>query len=60
MSHSDPSLDGPPWDEDAPAGEVVERDPNTDDMFGAPEPAGMREAEAAAAPVESMWTSSMM
>ena len=53
MSHSDPSLDGPPWDEDAPAGEVVERDPNTDDMFGAPEPAGMREAEAAAAPAEA-------
>ncbi|SFS89734.1 DNA polymerase III subunit gamma/tau [Brevundimonas viscosa] len=53
MSHSDPSLDGPPWDEDAPAAEVVERDPNTEDMFGAPEPAGMREAEAAAAPVEA-------
>ncbi|MDI1325200.1 MAG: DNA polymerase III subunit gamma/tau [Brevundimonas sp.] len=51
MSDADPSLDGPPWEEDAPDGDVVERDPDTDDMFGAPEPAGMREAEAAAAPV---------
>ena len=48
MSDADPSLDGPPWEEDAPDGDVVERDPDTDDMFGAPEPAGMREAEAAA------------
>ncbi|MBF0665941.1 MAG: hypothetical protein IR159_10460, partial [Brevundimonas sp.] len=48
MSDVDPSLEGPPWEEDAP--EAEERDPNTDDMFGAPEPAGMREAEAAAAP----------
>ena len=48
MSDVDPSLEGPPWEEDAP--EVEERDPNTDDMFGAPEPAGMREAEAASAP----------
>jgi len=48
MSDVDPSLEGPPWEEDAPPAE--ERDPNTDDMFGAPEPAGMREAEAAAAP----------
>src|SRR5690606_40169293 len=48
MSDVEPSLEGPPWEEDAP--EVEERDPNTDDMFGAPEPAGMREAEAAAAP----------
>ena len=48
MSDADPSLDGPPWEEDAPEGDVVERDPDTDDMFGAPEPAGMREAEAAA------------
>jgi len=52
MSDADPNLDGPPWEEDAPDGDVVERDPDTDDMFGAPEPAGMREAEAAAAPVE--------
>src|SRR5690606_5653681 len=38
----------------APEAEVVERDPNTDDMFSAPEPSGMREAEAeaAAAPAE--------
>lgn len=36
MSDVDPSLEGPPWDEDAPAGEAEERDPNTDDMFGAP------------------------
>ncbi len=49
MSDVEPSLEGPPWEEDAP--EAEERDPNTDDMFGAPEPAGMREAEAAAAPV---------
>jgi DNA polymerase III subunit gamma/tau len=48
MSDAGPSLDGPPWEEDAP--EAEERDPNTDDMFGAPEPSGMREAEAAAAP----------
>src|SRR5690606_39039531 len=48
MSDVEPSLEGPPWEEDAP--EVEERDPNTDDMFGAPEPAGMREAEAASAP----------
>jgi DNA polymerase-3 subunit gamma/tau len=51
MSDADLSPDGPPWEEDAPEGE--ERDPNTEDMFGAPEPAGMREAEAAAAPVEA-------
>lgn len=50
MSDVEPSLEGPPWEEDAP--EVEERDPNTDDMFGAPEPAGMREAEAVAVPVE--------
>nr|WP_313415972.1 DNA polymerase III subunit gamma/tau [Brevundimonas diminuta] len=37
MSDADHSLDGPPWEEDAP--EVEERDPNTDDMFGAPPPA---------------------
>jgi DNA polymerase-3 subunit gamma/tau len=37
MSDADPNLDGPPWDEDAPdAPDVVERDENTDDMFGAP------------------------
>ena len=36
MSDADHSLDGPPWEEDAP--EVEERDPNTDDMFGAPPP----------------------
>jgi DNA polymerase-3 subunit gamma/tau len=46
MSDVDPNLDGPPWEEDAP-----ERDENTDDMFGSPEPSGMREAEAAAIPV---------
>jgi len=51
MSDADPHLDGPPWDEDAPETEVEERDPNTEDMFGAPEPEGMREAEAAAAPL---------
>ena len=51
MSDVDPNLEGPPWDDDAPDADVVERDPDTDDMFGSPEPAGMREAEAAAAPV---------
>ncbi len=51
MSDADPNPDGPPWDDDAPDADVVERDPDTDDMFGSPEPAGMREAEAAAAPV---------
>ena len=32
MTDSDTNLDGPPWEED----DVVERDENTDDMFGAP------------------------
>ncbi|MGQ3113673.1 MAG: AAA family ATPase, partial [Brevundimonas sp.] len=32
MSDVDPSLDGPPWEED----DLPERDENTDDMFGAP------------------------
>jgi len=49
MSSADPNLDGPPWDDDAPTPEVEERDPNTDDMFGSPEPSGMREAEAGVA-----------
>ncbi|MDO9077385.1 MAG: DNA polymerase III subunit gamma/tau [Brevundimonas sp.] len=49
MSDVDPSLEGPPWEEDAPDADAVERDPDTDDMFGSPEPAGMREAEAEAA-----------
>ena len=31
MTDNDPNLDGPPWEED----DVVERDENTDDMFGA-------------------------
>ena len=47
MSDADLSPEGPPWEEDAP--ETEERDPNTEDMFGAPEPTGMREAEAEAA-----------
>ncbi|MGV9009356.1 DNA polymerase III subunit gamma/tau [Brevundimonas sp.] len=51
MSDADPNLNGPPWDEDAPDAPVEERDPNTEDMFGSPEPVGMREAEAAAMPV---------
>ena len=41
MSDVDPNLEGPPWDDDAPDADVVERDPDTDDMFGSPEPAGM-------------------
>ncbi|WP_312138322.1 DNA polymerase III subunit gamma/tau [Brevundimonas sp.] len=36
MSDNDHNLDGPPWDVDTPEAEVEERDPNTDDMFGAP------------------------
>jgi DNA polymerase-3 subunit gamma/tau len=47
MSHVDAESGAPPWDEDLPAEEVVERDPNTDDMFGAPAPAP---APAAAVP----------
>ena len=54
MSDADPNPDGPPWDDDAPDADAVERDPDTDDMFGAPEPAGMREAEAAAAPAPAV------
>ena len=54
MSDVDPSLEGPPWEEDAPDADVVERDPDTDDMFGSPEPSGMREAEAAAAPAPAV------
>jgi len=51
MSDADPSLDGPPWDDNAPESDVVERDPDTDDMFGAPaEPASTAVAESAAAP----------
>ncbi len=37
MSDADPNLDGPPWEDDEPA-EVIERDDNTDDMFGGPAP----------------------
>ena len=49
MTDSDPNLDGPPWDED-----VVERDENTDDMFGAPAAAPESPpAPVAAAPVEA-------
>jgi DNA polymerase-3 subunit gamma/tau len=48
MSDVDPSLDGPPWDEDSPEGEAEERDPNTDDMFGAPA------AEPGPAPVQAV------
>ncbi|MFT4955047.1 MAG: DNA polymerase-3 subunit gamma/tau [Brevundimonas sp.] len=41
MSDTDLKSDGPPWEDDAldggaPEIEVEERDPNTDDMFGAP------------------------
>ena len=53
MSDADPSLDGPPWDDDAPEGDVVERDPDTDDMFGAPaaRPAAVAETAVARAAV---------
>lgn len=46
MTDNDPNLDGPPWEED----EVVERDENTDDMFGAPAAAPEPVAEPATAP----------
>lgn len=48
MSDVDPSLEGPPWDEDAPEA-AEERDPNTDDMFGAPPVAPEPEVETALA-----------
>ena len=48
MSDADPNPDGPPWDEDEPA-DVIERDDNTDDMFGGPAPAAAA-APAVAAP----------
>jgi DNA polymerase-3 subunit gamma/tau len=48
MSDADHSLDGPPWEEDAP--EVEERDPNTDDMFGAPPPSAAPAAATEPAP----------
>lgn len=44
MTDSDTNLDGPPWEED----DVVERDENTEDMFGAPAAAA---PEPVAAPV---------
>jgi DNA polymerase III subunit gamma/tau len=53
MSDNDPNLDGPPWEED----DVVERDENTDDMFGAPAPAAEpvpAPAPAAAPPVAAV------
>jgi DNA polymerase-3 subunit gamma/tau len=49
MSDIDPSLEGPPWDEDAPEGAAEERDPNTEDMFGAPPAAPEPEKEVALA-----------
>ena len=56
MSDVDPSLEGPPWEEDDADAPV--RDENTDDMFGAPpEPAPAAEAapepEPAAKPVKT-------
>ena len=52
MSDVDPSPEGPPWEEDAPDADAVERDPDTDDMFGSPEPAAapVPAVEAKAAP----------
>jgi DNA polymerase-3 subunit gamma/tau len=43
MSDVDPSLEGPPWEEDLP-----ERDENTADMFGAPAAAPSPQVEAGA------------
>ena len=55
MSDTDHNLDGPPWDVDAPAVEAEERDPNTEDMFGAPVAAAEPAPQAApvAAPVKA-------
>lgn len=53
MSDIDPTLDGPPWDEDAPEGAVEERDPNTEDMFGAPPVAPEPEKEVALAKADA-------
>ncbi|PZO00272.1 MAG: DNA polymerase III subunit gamma/tau, partial [Alphaproteobacteria bacterium] len=50
MSDADPNPDGPPWEEDEPA-EVLERDDNTDDMFGGPAPVAEDPAPAAPAPL---------
>ncbi|MBX3477102.1 MAG: DNA polymerase III subunit gamma/tau [Brevundimonas sp.] len=49
MTDVDPSLDGPPWEED----DAPVRDENTDDMFGAPpeaEPTAVAEPEPVAKP----------
>ena len=55
MSDTDLKSDGPPWEDDvldggAPEAEVEERDPNTDDMFGAPAGAPVEAPVAAPAP----------
>lgn len=50
MTDSDTNLDGPPWEED----DVVERDENTDDMFGAPAPAAEPVPAPAAPPVAAV------
>ena len=52
MTDVDPSLEGPPWeDDDAPSSEENWRDENTDDMFGAPpEPKPELKAEPVPAP----------
>ena len=47
MTDNDPSLDGPPWEED----DVAPRDENTDDMFGAPAAAPEPTSESAPASV---------
>ncbi|MBN8529655.1 MAG: DNA polymerase III subunit gamma/tau [Caulobacterales bacterium] len=52
MTDVDPSLEGPPWDDDAPNSSENWRDENTDDMFGAPpEPQSESKAEPAPAPM---------
>jgi DNA polymerase-3 subunit gamma/tau len=55
MTDVDPSLEGPPWEED----DAPVRDENTDDMFGAPpepkpEPAPVSAPEAEAKPAETV------
>ncbi|MFN6981770.1 MAG: DNA polymerase III subunit gamma/tau, partial [Brevundimonas sp.] len=55
MTDSDTNLDGPPWEED----EVVARDENTDDMFGAPAAAPEPAASEPAAPAPTVTASAV-
>lgn len=53
MTDAGPTPDTAPWDEDEPA-DVVERDENTDDMFGAPSPAPVAAADTALKPAAAL------